>query len=178
MIWLISANASVYDHYSSFTENGYIDWHQTAKYKIGDIVYIYCTKPVQMIRYKAVVTAINMPFDEITDDKEFWKDVEQYEKAKKDKYCRLVLLNEIYNEGLSLSFLIENGLSCAPRGPQKVSVGLSDYISRMLNENENIIKVTNVSVFSDAFGSCYSLESVYLRQIKKNISFSKSLISE
>ena len=149
MIWLISTNASVYDHYSSFMKNGYIDWHQTAKYKIGDTVYIYCTKPVQMIRYKAVVTAINMAFDEITDDKEFWKDIEQYEKAKKDKYCRLVLLNEIYNEGLSLPFLIENGLSCAPQGPQKVSVELSDYISRMLNENENILLESTVDEYGE-----------------------------
>lgn len=149
MIWLISANASVYDHYSSFMKNGYIDWHQTVKYKIGDIVYIYCTKPVQMIRYKAVVTAINMPFDEITYDKEFWKDIRQYEKSKKDKYCRLVLLNEIYNEGLSLSFLIENGLSCAPQGPQKMSAELSGYISRMLNENENILLESTVDEYGE-----------------------------
>ena len=138
MIWLISANASVYDHYSSFMKNGYIDWHQTAKYKIGDTVYIYCTKPVQMIRYKAVVTAINMAFDEITDDKEFWKDIEQYEEAKKDKYCRLVLVNEIYNEGLSLTSLLENGLPCAPQGPLKVSLRLNEYILQVLNENENV----------------------------------------
>ena len=102
-----------------------------------------------MIRYKAVVTAINMSFDEITDDKEFWKDIGQYEKAKKDKYCRLVLLNEIYNEGLSLSFLIKNGLPCAPQGPQKVSVELSDYISRMLNENENILLESTVDEYGE-----------------------------
>ena len=139
MIWLISANASVYDHYASFMKNGHIDWHQTAKYSIGDTVYIYCTKPVQMIRYKAVVTAVNMPFSEITDDKEFWKNIEQYEKAKQDKYCRLVLVSEVYNEELSLPFLIENGLSCAPQGPQKVSTELNNYIVRVLDKDGSVL---------------------------------------
>lgn len=149
MIWLISANASVYDHYSSFMKNGYIDWHQTAKYNIGDTVYIYCTKPIQMIRYKAVVTAINMPFSAITDDKEFWKDIEQYENAKNDKYCRLVLVNEVYNESLSLPFLLEKGLSCAPQGPQKVSPKLSEYIVQVLNENEDVFLENPVSEFGE-----------------------------
>ena len=139
MIWLISANSSVYDHYASFMKNGHIDWHQTAKYNIGDTVYIYCTKPVQMIRYKTVVTAINMSFDEITDDKEFWKNIEQYEKAKKDKYCRLVLVNEVYNESLSLPFLVKNGLPCAPQGPQKVSAELNQYIIQVLDEDGSVL---------------------------------------
>ncbi len=139
MIWLISANGSVYDHYSSFMKNGYIDWHQTAKYNIGDTVYIYCTNPVQMIRYKTVVTAVNMTFSGITDDREFWKNIEQYEKAKKDKYCRLVLTNEIYDEGLSLSFLLQNGLSRAPQGPQRVPDRLNEYIAKIFNENENVL---------------------------------------
>ena len=50
-----------------------------------------------------------------------------------------MLASEIYNEGLSLPFLIENGLSCAPQSPQKVSSSLNDYISRMLGESESIL---------------------------------------
>lgn len=149
MNWLISANSSIYDHYSSFVKNGYIDWHQTAKYNIGDTVYIYCTVPVQMIRYKAVVTAVNMRFDEITDDKEFWKNIEYYEKAKNDKYCRLVLVNEIYNEFLSLSFLLDNGLSRAPQGPIKVSAQLNSYLTRILNENENILLENTIEEYGE-----------------------------
>ena len=49
MIWMISANGKMYDHASSFATNGFIDWRQRAKYNVGDIVYIYCTRPFMRI---------------------------------------------------------------------------------------------------------------------------------
>lgn len=149
MNWLISANPSVYDHYSSFMENGYIDWHQTANYAIGDIVYIYSTAPVKMIRFKTVVVAIGMIFDETTDDKKFWKDISKYERAQNDKYCRLIMIEELYNEKLSLPFLLQNGLSCAPQRAQRISKQLNDYISRILNETADILLENVVDEFGE-----------------------------
>lgn len=47
MHWLISANSKIYDHASSFTHYGYIDWRQgNCKYSIDDIIYIYCALPI------------------------------------------------------------------------------------------------------------------------------------
>lgn len=43
-----------------------------------------------------------------------------------------------------------------------------------LKKIENIIEVNRVASFAEAFKNCYSLESVNLRHIKKNISFSDS----
>ena len=40
--WMISANAEMYDHSSSFEHFNFIDWRQgNAKFEINDIVYIY-----------------------------------------------------------------------------------------------------------------------------------------
>ena len=55
MNWMISANGKIYDHAKAFAKWGYIDWRQHAKYNVGDIVYIYCTKPYQKVMYKTKV---------------------------------------------------------------------------------------------------------------------------
>lgn len=45
--WIISANAEMYDHSSSFEHYNFIDWRQGAtKFEINDIVYIYATRPI------------------------------------------------------------------------------------------------------------------------------------
>lgn len=52
--WLISANGKKYDHISSFNKNGYIDWKQNKfNYEINDIVYIYSTRPIKRVMFKA-----------------------------------------------------------------------------------------------------------------------------
>lgn len=58
--WIIPANSKIYDHEKEFeneNENeNYIDWNtKGTKYELGDIVYIYKTKPFQKIVYKAEV---------------------------------------------------------------------------------------------------------------------------
>ena len=68
--WMISANGKMYDHASAFEKWGYIDWRQNRNYEIGDIVYIYCTKPIKKLMYKTQVVKESMLFSEITDDKD------------------------------------------------------------------------------------------------------------
>ena len=79
MNWLISANSKIYDHSSSFEHYGFIDWRQgNTKYEIGDIVYIYCTRPLMMLQYKCIVEKIDIHFSQIRDDEEYWFDKEEY----------------------------------------------------------------------------------------------------
>ena len=132
--WIISANGYIYDHAAAFEEQGYIDWRQRAKYSVGDIVYIYCTKPFQKIMYKTEVRAINMPFDQCTDDKVFWKNIEEYNRSKEGEYARLELLEQADNDYLSLPKLKEHGLNAAPQGPVRASEQLAKYIDLYLND--------------------------------------------
>lgn len=134
MKWIISANGKIYNHANAFLKWGYIDWRQNAKYSINDIVYIYCTKPDSKIMYKAKVTKINMNFNEITDDKEFWINIEEYNKSKSRKYTRLVLLEQVDNKKLELKNLIKHGLNSAPQGPVKVKDELAAYIDSNFND--------------------------------------------
>ncbi|MDE7228224.1 MAG: HNH endonuclease [Treponemataceae bacterium] len=138
MNWLMPADPKIYDLAASFKENGYIDWHQyqKANFSIGDIVYIYCTKPIKAIRFKTRVIKTGLKFNEVTHDKKFWYDLTKYKEVKYDKYCRLSLISGVDNDKLSLQFLTDNGLTSAPRGPQKIKSELNDYIARILQEAE------------------------------------------
>ncbi|NMB02698.1 MAG: HNH endonuclease [Firmicutes bacterium] len=134
MIWMISANGNMYDHASSFATNGFIDWRQRAKYSVGDIVYIYCTRPFKRVMYKCEVTKHSVPFSECIDDAQFWIDHDEYEKSKVGLYARLKLLDQVDTNRLSLESPVANGLSAAPQGPVKVSPDLHAYIDSQFND--------------------------------------------
>lgn len=135
MNWIMSANGSIYDHAKSFNKYNYIDWKQSVKYKVNDIVYIYCTKPYQRIMYKTKVEKINLKFDEIRDDKEFWKENDKYEKSKDGTFVKLRLIDKVDTERLSLEFLKENGLKAAPQGPIRASENLVSYINEQFKDD-------------------------------------------
>lgn len=136
MNWIISANSSIYDHSSSFEHFGYIDWRQGyTNFEIGDIIYIYCTKPIQKIRYKCRIDTINLDFTAIRDDKEYWLDLAEYEKSIKGQFMRLTLIEQIDNEKLNLMALIKNGLKAAPQGPGRLTGVLLEYISSNFSDS-------------------------------------------
>ena len=80
---LVPSNPNVYDAEASFKKNGFIDWRQNKnKYEVGDIVYLYCSQTHRKVMFKSVVEKINIPSSDIIDDKEFWKDLNQYNESK------------------------------------------------------------------------------------------------
>lgn len=134
-IWMLSANSNIYDHAASFAARGYIDWHQNRNFEVGDVVYIYNGKPLKRISFKTIVEKINMAADEITDDKEFWYNTEEYiNDSSYNRFVRLRLLEKIDREELSLDNLMKNGLSSAPQGGIHVPKELSDYIDSVLGD--------------------------------------------
>ncbi|MBU1020149.1 MAG: hypothetical protein KJ847_02960, partial [Firmicutes bacterium] len=126
--WLISANSKIYDHKTSFLKYGYIDWHQSYNFAIGDIIYIYSSRPESSISFVTRVDGVNMLFSDTRDDKLFWKKLDTYEKSKNGLYCKLTLISHIQNKSLSLEKLKEHGLKVAPQGALKLRGELRDYI--------------------------------------------------
>ncbi len=134
--WIISANAQMYDHTSSFEHFSYIDWRQgNVNFKIGDIVFIYSTRPLSMIQYKCIVEKIDLFYPNIRDDKEYWKDETEYKKSIEGKFMRLKLVDQIYNQKLNLENLKANGLLAAPQGPIKVKPNLLEYLNANFSDN-------------------------------------------
>ncbi|MGD1820624.1 MAG: HNH endonuclease [Pleomorphochaeta sp.] len=139
MEWIISANQEMYNHKKAFKEFEFIDWTQKAKYQVGDIVFIYSTKPVQKIMYETVVEKINMSYEEINDDKKFWINLEKYFDSLSGKFVRLRLLEYKDINFLRLENLIQNGLKKAPQGPIQIkSNQLSNYINSFFH-NDNLL---------------------------------------
>ena len=133
--WMISANGKIYDHASAFASWGFIDWRQRANYSVGDTVYIYCTRPFMRVMYKTVVEMVNLGFDSIINDKEFWYDISEYNKSVSGKYARLKLIEQVDREELSLEKLKQQGLKSAPQGPIRISDELAQFLDQYIKDD-------------------------------------------
>lgn len=120
MEWIISANPKVYDVVRAFSKLDFIDWRQSSKHEIGDIIYIYCSGSLRKIMFKCQVVDINIPWEQIIEDIEFWLNKEEYDKSKKRNYMRLSLLEQVDSDDLSLEKLREHGLKGNIQGPMKL----------------------------------------------------------
>lgn len=128
MKWLIPANINKYNFIKAFDELGVLDWTKTANYNIGDIVYIYGSKPYQRIMYKTEVLDANINQENTIDDLKYWKGSNSPKKSADTIYIRLQTLTKYYDEELSLEYLLENGLKRPPQGPMYVKDELLTYI--------------------------------------------------
>ena len=59
--WLLPANPRYYDVEQDFTATGTILWHQRTRVHAGDFVYLYMGAPVSAIRYRCVITDVDLP---------------------------------------------------------------------------------------------------------------------
>ena len=59
-VWILTCDTSRYDVHTLFKENGFCLWNQRRDFKVGDIVYIYESKPISQIVYKSIVEEINI----------------------------------------------------------------------------------------------------------------------
>lgn len=128
MYWLISANPKYYKHFEAFNDNGFVDWHQIGNYSVGDTVFIYTTKPYQLITFETTVEKVDIPVDLAFDDSKYW--IEESMGSSYKTYMRLRLVNSFMNESLSYDNLLKNGLKYAPQGKMRLEGELLDYILR------------------------------------------------
>lgn len=163
MNWLISANSKIYDHKSSFLNHGYIDWHQVFNFSIGDIVYIYSSKPDSRITFKTIVDKINMRFDEVRDDRYYWKDITKYQNSTKGLFCKLTMIKMIDNENLSLKLLMMNGLKSAPQGAVKIKGNLLEYIEKNIDISDIDINLDLVSKYLEG-----SIQQALINRYERN----------
>ena len=125
--WILSANPNYFDHAGAFHQYGHIDWKQTRNYSVGDIVYVYVTKPISTIRYKTQVVCINMRFEDICDFERYWI-VSQPDYDAKARFVRLRLLQEYEDDRLRFEILKNHGMGYPPQGPCRVNNDLLSYI--------------------------------------------------
>lgn len=69
--WIIPANPNVYDIISDFKKSDIMTWKHQSSMELGDIIYIYMTKPMGYIKYKCQIIDINEDIMTIKLIKEF-----------------------------------------------------------------------------------------------------------
>lgn len=124
--WIIPCNVKYYDVTGAFKKLKRIDWKQSAKnINVNDIVYIYVGRPFSSIKYKCLVTKVNLNSIEI-DDSEFVIIGDQY--VNYGNHMELEFIREYDDNVLSLSVLAEHGMKGRIQGPRRADPEISKLI--------------------------------------------------
>ena len=119
-------------------QNGMADW-RSDKFSVGDIVFIYKTKPERCIRYKMEVVKTKMIFNEAFEQESFWTDKDMFYSGITSFYARFKLLEEYTDDILSLHHLHEHGLNGQPQSVRECKEeGLLDFLlhpHQMVNDD-------------------------------------------
>lgn len=134
MNWILSGNINKYDIISKFEEKSYVYWKQKRNYEIGDFVYIYLSAPIQEIRYKCEVTAINLENEECEDDSKFWASTNEFDHSSNNRNVRLDLIKHTAI-GMSRIEMTERGILSRIQGPIRIPDEVADYIDENYFEN-------------------------------------------
>lgn len=126
--WIISANPTKYNVIAAYSKYDLIDWTQSANFEIGDIVYIYVSKPFQKIMFKTEVLATNIQREDAFDDDEFWLVNPKLQVKENKKLARLKQLGFVDSDHFALNQLLKYGLNKAPLGPVKVVETLQKHL--------------------------------------------------
>ncbi|MBF0775419.1 hypothetical protein BVE84_06910 [Streptococcus azizii] len=112
--WIIPANPKLYDIDTELQNEGQILWPQKPKIKVGDVVCIYMTAPIQAICYLCRVVESTI-----------------LEEGK--EYMRLELLRVLSDSVLPLSKMKRLGVR-AVRGPRLATQECREVLEELLNQ--------------------------------------------
>ncbi len=106
--WLLPCNENNYDVEKAYLKYHTVDWKQTNKQiAVNDIVYIYKTKPDQVVRFTCRVKAINKKKSN-KKDLDCYQDSTPYEN--KDCYMTLEFINRFEESFPTMENLEKNGV--------------------------------------------------------------------
>ena len=130
--WLLPSNEKNYDVEKAYLKYHSIDWHQTNRQvAVNDIVYIYETKPKQVVRFSCLVTAVNKKSAN-KKDRDCYKDSAPFEN--KDCYMTLKFQHRFEDVLPDMEGLESNGVPVV-RHLMKVPEKALAYIQKCDNED-------------------------------------------
>lgn len=131
--WIIPANPKLYRIADAIRDlNGVIDWRQYNNFEVGDIVYIYCSKPVSQILYKMEVIATNISREYTIADQQYWRNLSEFKTSlNNNRFYRISLLAENETNKLTLDDLYNHGLNGVPQGSLVVKEPLLSYLQEI-----------------------------------------------
>lgn len=166
--WVFPANLNYFDIHKYISDyNGLIYWNQAGcKPSVGDIVYMYVSRPEQKLRYCMRIVGVNIhPCEEI------FSEVRPYKHGTKipKKYCRLQLIKSFYDDRLSNSAIKENHfLSERDQFNRKIKISPNflSYIDSVLCDDcviEDIYEVPNRPGYPEG-----AVETILVNRYERN----------
>lgn len=118
--WIVPSNDSTFRIGDAIkAQGGMADW-RTDRFSVGDVVFIYKTRPEQCIRYKMEVIKTKIIFDAAFEQEPFWTDKDTFYQGIVSYYARLKLTEEYTDDILSLHHLHEHGYQGDPRSVREI----------------------------------------------------------
>ncbi len=134
--WIRAYNHKQYRVADFIRDNGFIDWHQSNHFEVGDVVFLYITAPDSRLSFMMEVVRTDMSWEEAEDDSAYFISQAYYDcwlrTREQTKYVRFGFLKELTSPALKLEYLKEHGLPSAPRSPRRLYPEAVDYILRHL----------------------------------------------
>ena len=130
--WIIPANPNRYRLAEVLRDMNTVDWRQHNNFEVGDIVFIYNSRPDSQILYRMEVIAVNLTADETVIDRQYWVNPSEYDTSMlHNRFFRMIPLAENETSLLKLADLLEHGLKGTPQGALKVKEPLLSYINKV-----------------------------------------------
>lgn len=174
--WLISSNDNIFRIEDCLNENQYVDWQASFSPKIGDIVFIYRTKPIQRICYMMEVTAINIPYHNTLNDIKYWGEKHRpiVEASQHDNH-RLKFLGKTDSLALHIDKLKTKGMKGVPQGPRKITGDLLEYILTVFNIDNIDNDFEELQEFEGLFEG--AKKTIVVNQYERNVLARQKCIS-
>ena len=128
--WIVPSNDHIFRIGDAMqAQGGLVDWRQSNNFSVGDIVFIYKTTPEQRIRYRMEIKSVGISIDESFNQETYWTDKDIYYSGLGSfKYARFRLVEEYFDDILSLHHLHEHGLKGNLQGVQSCPQELLEFL--------------------------------------------------
>ena len=173
--WLVCINPNIYDYKTAYEKTGGIlEYYHWGNYEIGETVYLYIPCTDKAIRYKSVVIANNLKYEETAD---YWLYLYKKRCPSEKRYCRFKVVEEIDDKRLSIKALKNLGITNLS-GVKKLSGELLTHIESIFDGNTKNMNVLlkrwkqfsrSVEVVSESFQGISVLPNDEKRKIEVDL---------
>ena len=132
--WIIPCNPLQYDVIGAFNELKKVEWKQSVNINVGDIVFIYVSKPYKKIMFKCTANKVDLHSARRIDDSKFVIDDSNYRDT--GRYMELELLESYEDDRYSLEVLRKYGVK-SMQGTCRIKEDLRKYMN--YGQDKNII---------------------------------------
>lgn len=118
--WIVPCNLNMFNPEGALQANhGLVDWRVSCNMMIGDVVFLYISKPEHRIRYRMEVVEVDLDENRRFDQEKFWVNKKAYRKGLERNHARFKLVHEYKDPRLSFALMREHGFVGNLQGPQR-----------------------------------------------------------